>query len=251
MADLTLFTYTTRRTLLHCIDARAKLFALVAISLASLGAGPVSMGGLAAVLMLSILRCGISPGVLYHESRFVLLILAAIFATRAVSTPGATLIGASPVIITREGVLAGGLICLRLASIILAGLALVMSTRITEIKAAVEWGLRPVPLVPEKRVGTMLGLIVRFLPLIVEGAREMTDAQRARGVEQRKNPVYRLIRYAIPLFRRTFRQADRLALAMEARCYAEERTDAELAATRADWIFIGAVSFGCLILFQW
>jgi energy-coupling factor transporter transmembrane protein EcfT len=251
MADLTLFAYRTRRTLLHGIDARAKLFALVAVSLASIGAGPISMGGLAAVLMLSILRCGVSPGALYRESRLLLLILAAIFVTRAVGTPGTTLAGAGPVSVTREGILAGALICLRLATIILAGLALVMSTRISEIKAAVEWGLRPVPLVPEKRVGTMLGLVVRFLPLIVEGAREMTDAQRARGVEQRKNPIYRLVWFAIPLFRRTFLQADRLSLAMEARCYSEERTDAELTATRADWIFIAAVSFGCLFLFRW
>jgi biotin transport system permease protein len=71
----------------------------------------------------------------------------------------------------------------------------------------------------------MIGLIMRFVPVILDQAKETSKAQRVRGVENRKNPVYRLIKLAIPLIRRTFESADKLAVAMEARCYSENRTD--------------------------
>jgi energy-coupling factor transporter transmembrane protein EcfT len=64
-------------------------------------------------------------------------------------------------------------------------------------------------------------------------------------VENRKNPVYRLIRLGIPLIRRTFERADKLAVAMEARCYNENRTDPELSATRIDWMALVVMILIC------
>ena len=80
----------------------------------------------------------------------------------------------------------------------------------------------------------MIGLIIRFLPYILDQAKATADAQRARGVENRKNPIYRLIKFVVPLVRRTFENADNLAVAMEARCYSENRTDPELLSGRYD-----------------
>jgi energy-coupling factor transporter transmembrane protein EcfT len=108
------------------------------------------------------------------------------------------------------------------------------TTRSAEIRTAVVWFLRPVPWIPAARVGTMIGLLVRFLPEVLRTARETAAAQRARGIENRKNPVYRLTRLAVPLMRKTFLRADRLALAMTARCYSEDRTDPELRAGPGD-----------------
>jgi energy-coupling factor transporter transmembrane protein EcfT len=82
----------------------------------------------------------------------------------------------------------------------------------------------------------MMGLIVRFIPVILNQAKETAEAQRARCLENRKNPLYRLVRLGIPLIRGTFEQADRLIVAMEARCYTENRTDPALSASRKDWI---------------
>ena len=122
-----------------------------------------------------------------------------------------------------RGCTTGLLVSWRLLLIILAGVFLSTTTRAAEVKAGVQWLLDPVPLVPAGRVATMMGLILRFMPLVLEQARETAAAQRARGVENRKNPVYRLRVYAVPLLRRSFERADRLALAMEARCYSEQR----------------------------
>ena len=103
-------------------------------------------------------------------------------------------------------------------------MTLVITTRPTEIKAAVEWFLKPFPAIPRARIGTMLGLLLRLIPLLTAQAAETMDAQRARGVENRKNPIYRLTWFAIPFLRRSFTAVDHLSMAMEARCYTDERT---------------------------
>ena len=108
-----------------------------------------------------------------------------------------------------------------------------------------QWFLKPVAFIPAKRVATMMGLIARFIPAILNQARETAEAQRARCVENRKNPLYRLIQIGAPLIRRTFEQADRLTVAMEARCYSENRTDPALSVTRLDWIALLIILIMC------
>jgi energy-coupling factor transporter transmembrane protein EcfT len=171
----------------------------------------------------------------------------AIFVARALSTSGSAIVEFKIISITREGLYEGALVCWRLVIVIITGLAFVLTTRPSEIKAAVEWVLRPFPFVPAKRIATMMSLIVRFMPVIFHQAKETLDAQRARGVENRKNPVYRLVKLGIPILRRTFERADKLALAMEARCYSENRTDPRLASGIKDWIVLFAVVFLCSI----
>ena len=84
------------------------------------------------------------------------------------------------------------------------------------------------------------------MPILVAVARETASAQRARGIENRKNPVYRLTRLAVPLMRKTFLRADRLALAMTARCYSEDRTDPELRAGPGDRVILLSAVAVCL-----
>jgi len=91
----------------------------------------------------------------------------------------------------------------------------------------------------------MIGLIIRFLPMILDQARATAEAQRSRGMENRKNPVFRLIKFAVPLLRRTFENADRLAVAMDARCFNEERTEPELISRPADWAALSVVLCIC------
>ncbi len=89
------------------------------------------------------------------------------------------------------------------------------------------------------RVATMLSLVARFMPVIVEQAARTSDAQRARAGENRRNPIRRLTAFGIPLMRRTFETAEHLAVAMEARCYSETRTDPDLTTGRKDWVLFG------------
>ncbi|MGD2098942.1 MAG: energy-coupling factor transporter transmembrane component T [Desulfobacterales bacterium] len=236
MAELTSFSFQPGTSVLHKLDVRFKILFLILISFTSLGGGFFGLGLLSALLTALIVhsRPPLKSG--FKELRFFLILLLLILIARMLTTPGAILIEIKAIVITRPGMLSGLLVCWRLFIIAMFGFLFIFSTPSGQIKAAVEWFLKPFGFIPAKQIGTMMGLIVRFIPVILNQAKETAEAQRARCLENRKNPLYRLVRLGIPLIRGTFEQADRLIVAMEARCYTENRTDPALSASRKDWI---------------
>lgn len=219
------------------LDIRLKLILLAAGSLVVLRLGLPAL-----VLMFFLVSAGLAafrclPPFRGAERRWLFVLLAFVFVARALSTPGAAWLSAGPFAISGEGLREASQATLRLALVFLLGAAFVFTTRTPEIKAGVQWFLKPLPGVPAGRVGAMLGLVIRFIPMILEQAAATAEAQRARGVENRRSPVYRAARFGFPLMRRVFLSADTLALAMESRCYADERTDPALAFRASDWLF--------------
>ncbi len=248
MTELTAFSFRPGASLLHVLDVRFKLVFLVIISLASLKAAPSALCVLTFVLIGVIIDIRLPIKVILKELRYFLILLLFVFIARMLTTPGSPLIQFKAVSVTLEGVYGGILVCWRLLIIIMIGLSFVATTRPSEIKSAIQWFLNPFPFIPAKRVATMMSLVIRFMPVILDQAKETADAQRARGVENRKNPVYRLRKLVIPLMRRTFESADKLAVAMEARCYSENRTDPGLSSGIRDWIALFAVICLCIII---
>ena len=248
MIELAAYRYRFGTSVLHQLDARFKLVFLVMLSFVSLKAQGAALAILTITLLALMINAGQTVKSLLTLLRYVIIFLVLIFIARALATPGATLFEYKTVTVTREGIHGGMLVCWRLMLVILIGLAFVTTTRTPEVKAAVEWFLSPVPLVPARRVSIMMSLVVRFIPVILDQAKETADAQRARGVENRKNPLYRLTKLLIPLMRRTFERADKLALAMEARCYTENRTDPDLSSTPRDWIALVVVGCLCIVI---
>jgi biotin transport system permease protein len=247
MAELNVLGFHTGDSVLHKLDVRFKLLFLVAISLSSLKAFVPSLSLLTLVMMVALISAGLPLKTALKDLHYVFLLLLFVFMARSLSVPGSPVVEFKAVSVTREGLYEGAIVCWRLVVVIMTGLSFILTTRSSEIKAAVEWMLKPFPWVPAKRIAIMLSLIVRFIPVIFEQAQKTAEAQRARGVENRKNPVYRLKMFGIPLMRRIFERADKLALAMEARCYSENRTDSLLSSGVRDWIALSCVVCLCFI----
>ena len=245
MAELTAFSFQPGTSLLHKLDVRFKLLFLILISLVSLGGGFTGLGVLSGLVTALSIQARLPFKSGFREFRFFLIFLVLILAARMLSTPGTAIIEFKSIAITRPGLISGVLICWRLVIIAFVGFLFVFTTPSSEIKAAVEWFLKPVAFIPGKRIATMMGLIARFIPVILNQAKETAEAQRARCVENRRNPLYRIVRLGVPLIRRTFEQADRLIVAMEARCYSENRTDPDLSATPTDWFALLIITFIC------
>ena len=241
MAELSGFGYRAGTSFVHRLDVRVKMLCVALMGIAGLGAAPKSLAVLTVLLVWTARTVRLPFSSIASEFRYAWLLLAVVFAARAVSTPGTPLWTVSVLTISREGVQQGAWVCWRLALVFAAGLYFVHTTRPAEIKAAVEWMLRPVPWIPERRVAVMLSLIVRFIPVIFYQARATAEAQRARCAESRKNPLIRLVRLIVPLIRRIFEHADRLAVAMEARAYSEHRTGSHLSASLSDGLALGLV----------
>jgi energy-coupling factor transporter transmembrane protein EcfT len=235
VAELTVFVYRPGLSRLHRLDARMKLAVVAAASLIVLRLDFPALGLLALSLLAVAAGCCRSVRIQAGELRWIALLLAFVFAARALSTEGASVFSLVGLDITREGLCDGALVCLRLVLVIMLGSLLMATTRSVEIKAGVQWFLKPLPFVSAERVGTMLGLLVRFIPVIFEEVSQAAEAQRARAVEFRRNPIRRMVKLGIPVMSRIFKRSDELALAMAARCYSEFRTHPALKAGPEDW----------------
>ena len=248
MAELTAFGYFPGSSLLHILDPRFKLLFIIVLSLVCLSLNFVSLGISTVLLLGFILYCGLPLHSLFKELRYFFILLVFVFAARALSTGGDPVIDFNFISISQQGLSTAFLVCWRLALIVLLAFTIISTTRPADIKAAVQWYLKPVPLVPEQKVAIMMGLILRFLPVIFDQAAETAEAQKARCVQNRKNPVYRLFKLGFALMRRTFERADDLVAAMEARGFAENRTDPRLICHRRDWIALVVVTGLCLVV---
>ena len=75
----------------------------------------------------------------------------------------------------------------------------------------------------QKKLALMMTIALRFIPTLIEEADRIMKAQAARGADfQSGNLIARakgLIPVMVPLFVASFRRADELATAMEARGY--------------------------------
>ena len=235
MGELTAIGFRPGHSLLHRLDPRTKQALLMGISVMSLRGNLVFLVLLTAVMVFSFSAAGLRIRRLIREIRYFLFFLFFVFGIRTVTFTGRW----TP---TFSAEIAGEalIVCWRLLLVVLMGVLLMATTRTADIRAALVWYLRPIPFVNEKMAATMVGLVVRFLPVILFQGAEIADAQRARGIERRKNPLIRLMRFTIPLFRRVFLSADELAAAMQARCYSEHRSLPDLSFTWRDGMAVGA-----------
>jgi biotin transport system permease protein len=100
-----------------------------------------------------------------------------------------------------------------ITSLVLLAALVTLTTRTTDMVDAVVHGLRPfrrIGVQPE-RVGLLLALGIRSVPVVVSLAEEVRDAQRARGLAASPRA------FAVPLIVRSLRHADALGDALVAR----------------------------------
>jgi energy-coupling factor transporter transmembrane protein EcfT len=230
------------------LDVRVKLLSLILISLSSLKMGTAGLSALSAAFLPMTVSAGVSLRMLLKEFRYFSILLILIVAARGLTLTLSPPTGERMIAVSLSGAAEGAVICWRLLLVGVAGAVFLSTTRSSRIKAAVEWIFSPFPFVYGKRIAVMIAVFMRFLPLILKQARETADAQHARGIGSRKSPVYRMKKLVVPLLRRTLNDADRLALAMSARCYSETRTDPILRATRRDLAAFIVVAGSCILL---
>lgn len=231
------------------IDARVKLVWLGVVTLSAAQAGVQGLVVLCLALAGALLWCNIRILLLGRLLWPLLPLLAGVVVVRGMSASGTPLMGFGGVALTREGLADGVLIGWRLAVIAAAGIAFAAATPPTQIKAALHWMLRPFLKARAGRVATLLALVLRFIAAIGFHARAVSEAQQARCIDRRRDPFYRIRVFALPLLVKSLVSADRLALAMAARCYTDERTDPAFAfRTRDAWALVAVSAMAVAVV---
>ncbi|MBL0712514.1 MAG: hypothetical protein JJV98_02325 [Desulfosarcina sp.] len=244
MAELNSFAFAVGDSVLHRHDIRFKLASLALMTMACVAAPAAGLVLVSLVLAALAVHLRLPWRLFGSELRLLALFLLFILAARALTTPGDALAAFGPVVLSRQGLVQGGLVCWRLVNVVLVSLLFVRSTRPAEIKAGVAWLLGPVPWVNAGQAAVMVGLIVRFIPVLHHQIRETRTAWRARGGAWRRNPLLHIKYLVLPAMRRTILSADQLALAMESRCFSHHRTDPAFRRSRLD----GLVVSGALLV---
>ena len=207
------FAYRDDETLLHAVDARAKLVALVAVSFGLTWASAGATVGVGIVGYAAARSGGVGVYELLRDVRLVLFIIVVGTVARSLSDPAGVVAGAA----------AGTVASARFVVIIALAYVVSATTRPGDVRLAVESFLAPVPRVEESDWGTMFSTAARFFPLVFEESRRVREARKARLGGERS--WYSRVRStAFTLLTRSFRRADTLALAVEARGYSSERT---------------------------
>ena len=107
---------------------------------------------------------------------------------------------------------------LRILVLLLLAVLVTLTTRLSDMIDVIELAarpLRPVGINPSK-VGMMLSMVIRFVPLMMKEAQGILEAQRARGLDRSA------IALLVPLLIKTLKMADDLSDAIEARGYDAE-----------------------------
>ena len=110
-------------------------------------------------------------------------------------------------------------------SLAVASFVVCFTTTSTDLVQAFSWLLVPLACVgvPVGDIALVLSLALRFIPMVFEELARIRDAQASRGANLSSGPVVNRVRawgaVFVPLFVGLFRRADRIAIAMDSRCY--------------------------------
>jgi energy-coupling factor transport system permease protein len=227
LSDITLGKYVAVDSPLHRLDPRTKFLATTALMMALLtneGFAPLLLAS--PFIALAVWCSKVPPALVLKNLRPFFWLFFFTIVLHALLTPGATL-WRLPYLdrpITVEGVQLGLFFSLRLAAVVLIASLLTLTTTPMELTDGLEKLLSPLRRFgfPAHELAMMVSIALRFIPVLVEEAERLHKAQLARGADFGGNPLRRvrnLLPLLVPLFISAFARADRLALAMESRCY--------------------------------
>ena len=146
--------------------------------------------------------------------------------------------------VTAEGIAYGVLISLRLVLLIILSSLVTFTTSPLQLTDATEKLLSPLKKigVPSHELAMIMTIAIRFVPTLIEETDKIIKAQKSRGLDFGSGGIVSrlkaMVPILVPLFLSSFRRADDLAMAMEARCYrgGEGRTHMKrLKFSRADF----------------
>jgi energy-coupling factor transporter transmembrane protein EcfT len=244
--------YRPGDTVLHRLDPRVKICAVMVLSLLIFAATPTGIVLISLFLAALIRTARLTPAQTAAALRPVVVFMAVIFFMHLFTTEGEPLLTVPhlPIVITREGLSQGSLVTWQFAGLVISAAILTMTTLPSDLVGGIERLLRPLSRVgiPSQEIAMMIAMALRFLPMLLEEYDRLRLAQMARGadfsiggVRLRMRAVALLI---VPLMLSAFRRADELVVAMEARGYRRgpRTTLRELRMTRADVAAFGAMA---------
>jgi len=214
--------YFPGNSVLHRWDARCRLFGLLMIT-ATLLQSKITWLTFDSILLIGLLILSRLPlRQFFRDFWLWAILLLALFLFQAFFTPGPRISLLPWLPVSEDGLRLGSFTCWRLGLILGYAVLFTAITRPREIQDTLVWLLKPVPFLPERRIGLMVSLTIHFFAIILDQAEEVRLAHNARLGDQNKNPFRRAKFLALPLLRRSFSRAEDVTLALAARGFRDD-----------------------------
>ena len=191
--------YVPGTSQVHRAPAGLKLAVLAVFGVALFATAHLELVGSALVLVLAagLLWARLPSRALTSQVRPVWIWLVALFGFHLLVT----------------GPLVGGVAVLRLLTLVIAAAVVTATTRVTALVAVIEWLTSPLRVfgVRPARIGLVIAMTLRFIPLVTDRAARIREAQAARGADRVR------LAMVVPLLVQVLRMATTVGEALDAR----------------------------------
>lgn len=228
MMDKMIFgRYVPADSVIHRMDPRSKLILIfLFVCIVFLANNMLSYGLLTVYTFLMVALSKVPFRFIYTGLKPVLLlVIFTLFLHLFLTKEGEVIFRFGWLTIYEEGLRQGIFISLRFFLLILMTSILTLTTTPIEITDGLESLLAPLNKVkfPVHELALMMSISLRFIPTLMQETDKIMKAQTARGVDFTSGPIKErvkaIIPLLIPLFVSSFKRAEELAVAMEARGY--------------------------------
>ena len=258
MKDVSFGQYYPAKSFVHNMDARIKILLVIAYIVAVFLVGANMFMGFAACLALVVVATAGARVPFFRVLKSVKAILFFIVLSAILqlffNKTGNVILSWSFIEITDGGLLNAAFIVARITLIVLGASLLTLTTTPVEIADGLESLLYPLKWIkfPVHEFALIMSIALRFIPTLLDETDRIIKAQKARGADFESGNLFKrakaLVPVLIPLLISSFRRADELADAMDARCYSGSNNRTKYKKMTLSWRdAIGVILLGGLI----
>lgn len=225
--------YMPYNTIIHRLDARCKLLALILLmipiflSFANPATSFILYGVIAILLyiVMRITKIHFSMILSQLKSLWIMMIFIFIINLLVIKDGSYGFVQIGNLTLTFKAIYDTLFVVIRLALVIVLTTILTASTRPLDLTFALEWYLTPFKKIglPTPAIAMTISLALRFIPTFLEDTDRIMKAQSSRGVDYKNGKFHEkikaMISLIIPLLSSALQKSDDLANALEARGY--------------------------------
>ena len=261
--DVTFGQYYPAKSVIHRLDPRTKLLALIAfIVLIFVSDNFYSLFACGLVIIISIIAARVPFGRILRSVKGIIFILLFTAILNLFFYKGKNLLwGWGIITIYREGIIFTVFLMFRLFFLVMASSVLTLTTTPVELTDGIESLLKPLKYIrfPVHELALIMSIALRFIPTLIDETNRIISAQKARGADFESGNIFKRIKaivpILIPLLISAFRRADELGDAMDARCYSGSKNRTKYKKLKFAWrdlaaVFAIAVLIAGVVLFN-
>ncbi|EZH64490.1 cobalt ABC transporter permease [Bacillaceae bacterium JMAK1] len=255
LQNIVIGQYVPVESPIHRLDARSKILAVLLMAVVVFLANDVMTNAiLVAFVGLLVLLSRVPLRFFIKGMLPIFILIAFTFVLHALFTnEGNVLFTVLGFSIYSGGIIQGLFIAIRIGALVVVASLLTLTTSPIDLTDGFEAYLRPFKRfgVPSHEIALMMAISIRLIPTLLLEADRILKAQSARGADFTKGTLKTRLNtmtaFIIPLFVRSFKRAEDMATAMDARGYrgGEGRTKLRV----LKWQGKDTVAIICIVLF--